>query len=437
MMAAYKFGFLAVMLAATPLACDVEDGLEPTADATTLELLGGSGKADGAAADETVFLTSVHSGYCLDVYGGGTADLTNAISWPCHGGANQKWELRPSGVGDSFLLVDSNSGKCLDVYGARTDDGTNVSLYECHGGPNQSWRFEPVRHDGKVLSYRIVDSNSDKCLDIRRASDEPGANVILHTCHDGPNQRFVLESTAGPRVELGRIVIPLLTLTNPRIDQDLGRELIVRLAELVRPKHAKALLVVRDDAHYGEFAEDPEVIAAVLDETFGDSSQTPGLRIDFIDEPSDGLRYADVEGYDVVWFSNPGHPIDDPRTLRTLQRYFALGNAVVLQGDDMSQSTRSLSHLDHTDNGDDFCGVVTNDNAGDNFAVALASDGYAGRIWGDLAGEAFLYGDDIDVSTAIGEGEWILATATLASDPSCDSIPAIVGRGNFGTVAGD
>jgi len=36
-------------------------------------------------------ITALQSGQCLDVNGGGTANGTGIIIWPCHGQANQQW----------------------------------------------------------------------------------------------------------------------------------------------------------------------------------------------------------------------------------------------------------------------------------------------------------------------------------------------------------
>src|SRR5438309_3474097 len=48
---------------------------------------------------------------CLDASGGNPTDGTPIILWPCHGGANQQWAVKASG------LIVGIGGKCFDVRG--------------------------------------------------------------------------------------------------------------------------------------------------------------------------------------------------------------------------------------------------------------------------------------------------------------------------------
>ena len=58
------------------------------------------------------------------------------------------------------------------------------------------------------------------------------------------------------------------------------------------------LIVVRDDHHHGEMANDVPFIRGMLIEG--------GHETKCMEEPKEGLRPRDIEAYDVVWFSNPG-----------------------------------------------------------------------------------------------------------------------------------
>ena len=59
---------------------------------------------------------------------------------------------------------------------------------------------------------------------------------------------------------------------------------------------------------------------------------------DLITERKGGITADDVAGYDVVWFTNPGYPFDDVRSIDTLTTFLAAGGGVVAQGDDITQS---------------------------------------------------------------------------------------------------
>lgn len=56
-----------------------------------------------------------------------------------------------------------------------------VITYPAHGGPNQKWHFE---NDG------IVRSDIGKVLDVKESNSQKGAEVIAWTRHGGNNQKF-------------------------------------------------------------------------------------------------------------------------------------------------------------------------------------------------------------------------------------------------------
>jgi hypothetical protein len=197
------------------------------------------------------------------------------------------------------------------------------------------------------------------------------------------------------------------------------------------------ILVVRDDNHQGENANDPGNVGGAIDEADPQAQEQVRIRrmildyaptwcVDLVDEPADGLSPADVKGYDVVWFSNPGHRLDDARTVQTLLAFAELRGGVVMQGDDLAISgAAALTHLDGTDNGHIFCGHSTDNDLADSYRVTLSAEGAAqlGLSWREM-----LYGNDIDTSVPRGEGEAVLATATLngSAPGACLTVPAIV-----------
>ncbi|MGW2571952.1 RICIN domain-containing protein [Streptomyces sp. NPDC001537] len=80
----------------------------------------------------------------------------------------------------TFKLVNRNSGKVLDIKDASTADGALVIQWPWTGGTNQQWRLLPDT-DG---SYRLSNVRSGKVL------DSPGgsANVIQWPTTGGANQ---------------------------------------------------------------------------------------------------------------------------------------------------------------------------------------------------------------------------------------------------------
>lgn len=222
----------------------------------------------------------------------------------------------------------------------------------------------------------------------------------------------------------GRVATILLTTTDPGMD-GITAQLTRQTTEWVSPVLRPNVLVVLDDNAHGEDLNNVNVVTSLL-------ADADNNAVHYMDEPDHGLRDRDVEGYDVIWFSNPGYPMDDERTFSTLQRFSAAGGGVVLQGDDMTQSwggnfsTAPLVHLDPIHNGTQACGQAIDNYRGGQYKVTIAEETHAMTL--GLEGTEFLYSNDIDHSTPRDEGEVILATATVNGAESCMApIPVIVG----------
>ncbi len=234
------------------------------------------------------------------------------------------------------------------------------------------------------------------------------------TDHDGLGD----ECEPGPQKK-GRIVTLLLTLSNPRTlhhpTKDIPLQLSTNTIGWVSPVPAPAIAVVRDDNHRNEFFQDPEFVRSRL--------QQAGFAADLIEEPADGLTWDLVKGYQVLWFSNPGWKVDDPASVEVMKRWVEEGRGLVLQGDDMSwlPSMQPLTHLQFEDNGEHICGKWTNDNLGASYMVSIEQQSHP--VIQGLESVQFLYGDDIDHSRALGQGEVVLATATLNPADRCDPAP--------------
>jgi hypothetical protein len=125
------------------------------------------------------------------------------------------------------------------------------------------------------------------------------------------------------------------------------------------------------------------------------------------------MNTSALDGFDVVWFSNPGYPMDDQASFDTLRAALGRGMGVVVQGDDIAWSMghafdmSPLTHLTFVDNGTDACGHSSDNNVGEaTFDVHYAA---SHPMIGALGGTSFLYGNDIDNSTPRNEGEEVLA----------------------------
>jgi hypothetical protein len=220
-------------------------------------------------------------------------------------------------------------------------------------------------------------------------------------------QEIHVECPPAPRT--GNVATVLLTLSNPGIERSVAQTLATNTVAWVSPVESPQVLVVKDENHHGEFAQDAEYVHEILTEA--------GVTADFIDEPAGGLELADVDGYDVIWLSNPGYPFNDRRSLYTLADFAAAGGGYVLQSDDgtwlfndSAFSMSSFTGLVHGANGTSFCGQHIDNNASSYRYQVTFNDDTHPAIAG-LEATTFYYGDDIDTSAPAGLGETVLAWA--------------------------
>lgn len=220
----------------------------------------------------------------------------------------------------------------------------------------------------------------------------------------------------------GRMAMFVLTISKPSIGTDVSSRLITQAVDWVSPVDDARVLVVLDDGRRFEFPTDPVFVTDTLREA--------GWDVDSVEEPSTGLRPSDLVGYDVVWFANPGWPLDDRASRDALLQYQSRGGGLVLQGDDITYalgqafSMSPLTKVQFVHNGTPYCGVRINNNTGNYYEVSVVDETHP--VTAGLEGMSFLYNDDIDVTRSLGLGEQVLAWANLPGGSDCASHPAIV-----------
>ncbi|WP_315066744.1 RICIN domain-containing protein [uncultured Clostridium sp.] len=95
-----------------------------------------------------------------------------------------------SGTGSSvsdgtYKLINRNSGKALDVYNNSTADGADVIQWSDNGENNQKWAITNMNN-----GYRVTNVNSGKVLDVYNSSTANGADVIQWSDNGQNNQRW-------------------------------------------------------------------------------------------------------------------------------------------------------------------------------------------------------------------------------------------------------
>ncbi len=107
----------------------------------------------------------------------------------------------PLGIGTTKtegMLVSRHSGKCMDVAWGGTADGTNIHLYTCNGTGAQHFLLNKLDNG----AYNIFNPQSGKCVDVDNRSMQSGANVQLYTCNGTTAQEFVMQNAGDGYVSL-------------------------------------------------------------------------------------------------------------------------------------------------------------------------------------------------------------------------------------------
>ena len=226
-----------------------------------------------------------------------------------------------------------------------------------------------------------------------------------------------------PCPDPGRHAVVLLALSHEDTPANVAQTLATTAVEYVAQADNPRVLVVLDDDHGGAFPSDSGIVANAV--------AGAGYTVTSVVEPAAGLTEADVTGYDVVWLVNPDRPIDDTLTLETLQAHREAGGGFVLSGNDVAYaSDRDLSDytfLHGVGDGDTTCGSATDDGTGAQYRVSFNATSEH-LLAAGLDGVSFVYGDDIDHTTPVGDGEEVLAWAELDGAADCDvRVPVVVG----------
>ena len=94
-----------------------------------------------------------HGDFCMDASQDEGKRGREVYIYKCHGKFNQRWTITQNE--DHTVSIVGFDGRCIDVRGAKAGDGTPLIMYPCHLGANQ--KFE--RREGM-----LVEKQSGKCL---------------------------------------------------------------------------------------------------------------------------------------------------------------------------------------------------------------------------------------------------------------------------------
>ncbi|WP_430122144.1 RICIN domain-containing protein [Paenibacillus solani] len=94
--------------------------------------------------------------------------------------------------GGTYKLINPNSGKALDVSGSGTTAGTNVQIWTDNGSGAQKWTIYR-NADG---TYKLINMNSALALDVAGSGTANGTNVQVWTDFGNPAQTWNITRNA-------------------------------------------------------------------------------------------------------------------------------------------------------------------------------------------------------------------------------------------------
>jgi len=116
---------------------------------------------------------------CLEVNYGDNDNLF--LGW-CHGGANQQFRKGSTDSDGYYDIISEYNNECLDANAEGNgvvDNSDNIITWPCHGGDNQKWRI-----DGNIIRCKANGGNT--CIDAGDSND----NVHIWDCSTSNNNQL-------------------------------------------------------------------------------------------------------------------------------------------------------------------------------------------------------------------------------------------------------
>ncbi len=208
-------------------------------------------------------LVNAASGQYLDVAGAATTDGAGLVQQPANGGADQQWQLIPTGDGH-YKIVNVNSSALATVPGANTTSGSQlvqnhddakadsqwtlaptgngaytivarsdgqlidtsgsaVVQAAASGGAGQQWRLVPVPVPG--ARYKLVNGNSGGRMDVNGDSTADAATILQWQDNQQADQLWTFAAQSGGAYTIANVNSgKLLNIPGPTTGQ--GTQLI-------------------------------------------------------------------------------------------------------------------------------------------------------------------------------------------------------------------
>ena len=254
----------------------------------------------------------------------------------------------------------------------------------------------------------MANPSSHECVCRENPKDPLCSNDI---CRENPLAPACVSEPVAVKPSVATI---LLTLS--QIEPNAAQLIAINIVKVVSPKKNPKILLLEDSNLNGEDPQDVQYVRSLL----------ASYDVTFKKIAKPGLMASEVQGYDVLWIINPGHPLQDSQTVETIK---SLKISIVLQGDDMGRfnGAEPLTGLKYVGNGTSVdCGGKSfrfDNLAAYEYEVSMLENFIQGIRLDTFFSK---YGNDIDKTIAM-PGVKVLATAK-APPGTCGGyeVPAIV-----------
>lgn len=146
-----------------------------------------------AKINGTYALVAMHSNKAIGMPSAVAANGTNIAQYTYTGGDSQRFVITNETDQWHSIKPAINTAKSLDVYEISKDNGANINLWDYWSGVGQQFCFQETSPG----QYRLINRNSNRCIDIANASTADGANVLQWECFAvAPQQTFRLVDLA-------------------------------------------------------------------------------------------------------------------------------------------------------------------------------------------------------------------------------------------------
>lgn len=348
--------------------------------------------------------------------------------------ADEKNDKNSDGINTSIddLIDTEHLGSKVPVYTIGMGDKVNVEvlnkLAKETGGMFLSIDDHHVVGQAFQRISDALQESVEVCADLPTNCGPLGVRVT-YTYKKGQEtvteqESYETEVTCPAPPPKGRVVTVMMGLSDPSLPEAFRRQLVTQSMDWVAQSRDKRVLLVLDDHHHNEHRGEIEILKGDL--------ESAGYHVNAIKERKKGLHHKDLAGYELVWFTNPGYPVDDLRSVAMLRAFVGAGGGVVISGDDMSRAAGNgfemspLTGLKYRANGVVSCGVRTNN--GSKMGFSLQSSEVAHPITAGLDATDVVYRNDIDHSTALPGASEVLVWGRVKNG-SCEvNTPVVIAR---------